>query len=166
MKRASLAYAACALLVTGTIAVAKVRNISSEAEYDQVRKDHKKVVAKFHMPGCPACKMVDAPFEALSDKAEHKDIQFVAVNIHEAGNRPLSQRYKITGAPTFIYMNDGEKVGMTVGAARNFEERMGAEIDKSFAVATTKQEPTPADAPQKVAQTRATRETKQATKRS
>lgn len=145
MKRSFISYATVALLAVNSLVFAQVQNITSESDFDKIIRENNKVVAKLSMQGCPACSMVEKPFEALAEDQNNQDIAFLHIDVR---NVPaLSQRYEVEGVPTFIYIKNGETVDKQVGAPRgDFKETMQPRLDGAFSQSNNKKQitaPTP-----------------------
>ena len=78
--------------------------------------DNKLVVVDFHATWCGPCKMIAPHLEEMSKSMD--DVVFLKVDVDECED--ISEEYKVTAMPTFIFLKDGVKVA----------DLMGANVDK------------------------------------
>jgi thioredoxin 1 len=108
------------LLVSGVLFThnasinAIVHHIKSEAEFYTLLTQVEKAVVKFSAVWCPPCQAIKKPFEQLSDQPSFKDISFIAIDVDEFPG--ITNKYRISSMPTFVYIHDEQVVGTQVGA--------------------------------------------------
>lgn len=103
----------------------------SEKEFDEkVMKSELPVVVDFWAEWCAPCRMVGPVLESIAE-TRVGSVKVVKVNVDE--NRNLAARFGITGIPTIMLFDQGERKDTIVGARpRNDFDRM---IDKALGTA-------------------------------
>ena len=86
----------------------------SDANFDEVVKEHPLVVVDFWAPWCGPCRVVSPVLEQLASEMSG-EATFAKVNVDE--NPMISQQYGIQGIPTIMVFKNGEPVDGLVGAA-------------------------------------------------
>ncbi len=76
-----------------------VKEIKTVDQFEKLMGDSKRKVAavKFYAPWCGHCKNLAPIFDKLSLK--HPDLEFVSVDVTDAGLKSLGEKYKIHGFP-------------------------------------------------------------------
>ena len=98
--------------------------IATDADFDQLLKDHSRVVVKFHADWCGACKMFAPKYKRVSNEEEHSDVLFLDVNAeHNEGARKASG---VSNLPFLASFKDGV---LAEGSAASKEEYLRKLID-------------------------------------
>ena len=98
--------------------------IATDADFDQLLKDHSRVVAKFHADWCGACKMFAPKYKRVSNEEEHSDVLFLDVNAeHNEGARKAAG---VSNLPFLASFKDGVLVE---GSAASKEEYLRKLVD-------------------------------------
>ena len=91
--------------------------VATDADFDQLVKDHKRVVVKYHADWCGACKMFAPKYKRVSNEEEHNDVLFLEVNAeHNEGARKAAG---VSNLPFLASFKDG---ALADGAAASKEE--------------------------------------------
>ena len=85
-----------------------------------------KCIIKFSATWCGPCKAIAPHFESLAKKTP--SISFFHVDVDE--NTLLSEKYKVTAMPTFIFLNDKKEVDRLLGADKVKLENLVNELFK------------------------------------
>ena len=88
----------------------KIKEIQ-QADFENEVLKADKVVVDFYSTECPPCEALAAKYESLS-MIYGDDIKFI--KIFRQGNRELAQKLDISGSPTVIFYNKGERTGATL----------------------------------------------------
>ncbi len=88
----------------------KIKEIQ-QADFENEVLKADKVVVDFYSTECPPCEALAAKYESLS-MIYGDDIKFI--KIFRQGNRELAQELDISGSPTVIFYNNGERTGATL----------------------------------------------------
>ena len=91
-------------------------HILNSENFDSFIKEGK-VVIDFFATWCGPCKMMAPVMDKLSSSI--KEVKFGAVDIDKDG--ALAQKFQVRGVPTFLFFEDGSKVGVHVGGL-SYEE--------------------------------------------
>jgi len=83
----------------------KVKHVHTEAEFDEIVRNNKHVVAKFSADWCGPCHRIAPVFTELSNK--HENVVFLHIDVDDA--KSLSQRESIEAMPTFLFYENGAK---------------------------------------------------------
>lgn len=94
-------------------AQADITTIQGADHLNNHMKENSVVIAKFHSPMCSACKNFAPTFQAA---ANLPGVSFVSVDITDAKNKPLLQRFPVSGVPTVHFIKDGKSVGSLTGS--------------------------------------------------
>lgn len=86
---------------------------ATDADFDQVIKQHPYVVVDFWAEWCAPCRAIAPTIEELAKKYAGK-VTFVKVNTDE--NPQVPQRFMVMGIPTLLFFKDGKLVDQVVGA--------------------------------------------------
>ncbi|MDC7226243.1 MAG: FAD-dependent oxidoreductase [Spirochaetales bacterium] len=88
----------------------KIKEIqAADFEKEVLAKD--KVVVDFYSTECPPCEALAAKYESLSN-IYGDDISFV--KIFRQGNRDLAAQLDVSGSPTVLFYQNGERTGKTL----------------------------------------------------
>lgn len=128
------------LLLVHSFANADIVTITNEKEFDDNTKNSSALV-KFSATWCGACSAVKKPFQELSQEPEFANVKFLEVDVD--ANPATSKKYNITGMPTFIYLENGNKKELSLGASG--KEVIRESLRKNFGNAL-KAKPASADA--------------------
>ncbi len=88
----------------------KIKEIQ-QADFENEVLKADKVAVDFYSTECPPCEALAAKYESLSI-IYGDDIKFI--KIFRQGNRELAQELDISGSPTVIFYNNGERTGATL----------------------------------------------------
>ena len=80
--------------------------LKDEAEFENLLKTEKYVIADFFGTWCPPCKAMDPVNEEIAKK--YTDIKIVKVDIDK--HRSLTSKHGVLGVPTFIFFKDGKQL--------------------------------------------------------
>ena len=98
--------------------------IATDADFDQLLKDHRRVVVKFHADWCGACNMFAPKYKRVSNEEEHSDVLFLDVNAeHNEGARKAAG---VSNLPFLASFKDGVLVE---GSAASKEEYLRKLVD-------------------------------------
>jgi len=125
--------ASLSLLLLAPYSLAKLVNVSNDAEFDEhVLQSDKPCVVKFAADWCGVCQGVKKPFEELADEEDLGHVQFVHVDIDQASD--LSKKHGVVGVPTFIFIIEGNKIDEQVGVQDMdaFKGDMREDVNKKF----------------------------------
>ena len=78
------------------------------------------VLVDFWASWCPPCKMVDPILKKLAKEFEGR-VKIAKINVDK--NPSISNRFDISGVPTFILFRNGEIVNQAVGARTDTQLR-------------------------------------------
>jgi thioredoxin 1 len=112
-------------IVKGDVEIGEINHpvlLKDEAEFENLLKTEKYLIADFFGTWCPPCKAMDSVNKDIAKK--YPDIKIVKVNIDS--HRNLTGKYGILGVPTFIFFKDGEQ--MKEGEKDKFVGFMAQEI--------------------------------------
>ena len=88
----------------------KIKEIKA-AEFEKEVLQKERVVLDFYSTECPPCEALASKYESLSN-IYGDDIQFVKIFRQE--NRELAAELDVSGSPTVIFFQNGERVGKTL----------------------------------------------------
>lgn len=91
---------------------------TNPSSFQNLLKSHRAVVAYFTRQGCPPCRVIGPIFERIAEEkgipangfGTKKGPAFTKVQIDMGMGRDVAAEYRITGAPTFMFFLDGQKV--------------------------------------------------------
>jgi len=86
---------------------------ATDADFDQVIKEHPYVVVDFWAEWCAPCRAIAPTIEELAKKYAGK-VTFVKLNTDE--NPQVPQRFMVMGIPTLLFFKDGKLADQVVGA--------------------------------------------------
>nr|GAT58988.1 predicted protein [Mycena chlorophos] len=93
-----------------------IEHISSLAQLGPKLSGNRASVIDFWATWCGPCHQIAPTYEALSKRAEFKDVQFFKCDTDAA--QDVAQHYGITAMPTFVFLKGSTKVDMVRGADR------------------------------------------------
>lgn len=79
--------------------------VKTTEQFQEILKNHKKVMVDFSADWCGPCKVIGPVFEKLAEKHE-KDVYFIKVDVDEAND--IAEMYNITALPTIKSFVDGK----------------------------------------------------------
>lgn len=81
---------------------------------DALTATHKYVILDFTAQWCPPCKAIAPLYQKLAtEHAVEGSLAFAKVDVDEAG--PVAAKFSVSAMPTFLFLVDGEPVGIDVG---------------------------------------------------
>lgn len=86
---------------------------ATDADFSEIVKAHKLVLADFWAPWCLPCRRLNPVIEELSQELDGK-VSFVKVNTDE--NPETAGRFGVMSIPTLILFKGGQKVDYLIGA--------------------------------------------------
>ena len=86
----------------------------------EVLESKQPVLVDFWASWCPPCKMVDPILKKLAKEFEGR-VKIAKINVDK--NPSISNRFDISGVPTFILFRNGEIVNQAVGARTDTQLR-------------------------------------------
>ncbi|GAA4708631.1 thioredoxin family protein [Brevibacillus fulvus] len=108
-----------------------MKEIKTEAEFQEAIASNKLVVVKFYADWCPDCHRID-PFMPDVEKAYADKLDMVAVN---RDNFPeLSQQLDVFGIPSFIAFKQGKELVRFVSKLGKSREEIEQFLDRAVDV--------------------------------
>ncbi|OAA61977.1 proteasome-interacting thioredoxin protein [Niveomyces insectorum RCEF 264] len=93
----------------------KVVQITSAAQFDEVLKSSKVVVADFFATWCAPCHAIAPVFESIATQlARDRAVTFVKIDTD--AQKAIAQAYRVTSLPTFVLFRDGAVLDRVQGA--------------------------------------------------
>ena len=86
--------------------------ISTDDNFEKLKKDHKNLLIDFWAPWCSPCVQISPVLEQISE--EMKDVTIAKHNIEEELNTPT--KVSVKGIPTMILFVNGEQKAVKAGA--------------------------------------------------
>ncbi|RNB84777.1 thioredoxin family protein [Brevibacillus panacihumi] len=108
-----------------------MREIKTEAEFEQVITGEKPVIVKFFTDWCPDCHRID-PFMPEVEKAYADKLDMVEINRDTLPE--LSQRLDVFGIPSFIAFYKGQEVVRFVSKLGKSREEIERFLDRAVQV--------------------------------
>lgn len=108
-----------------------MREIKTEAEFEQAIASDRLVVVKFYTDWCPDCHRID-PFMPEVEKAYADRLEMVAVNRDTLPE--LSQRLDVFGIPSFIAFQQGKELVRFVSKLGKSREEIEHFLDRAVQV--------------------------------
>ncbi|WP_400163720.1 thioredoxin family protein [Brevibacillus sp. TJ4] len=108
-----------------------MREIRTEAEFEQAINSGKLVVVKFFTDWCPDCHRID-PFMPDVEQAYSDRLEMVSVNRDVLPD--LSQRLDVFGIPSFIAFKDGKELVRFVSKLGKSREEIEHFLDRAVQV--------------------------------
>ncbi len=127
--------------------------INDMNDYQSLVEKNPAVVLMVSTPTCVYCQNVKPAFEDLSVDDNLRHITFaMTTDAYDSSMKPLVEKYAIRGAPTFLYLKNGQEVHRTVGggsheqfkknAVENIKTYLTSGIDNSVTTQTTEKQDT------------------------
>ncbi|MFZ5953892.1 MAG: thioredoxin family protein [Candidatus Dependentiae bacterium] len=116
-----------ALATAAPLHAAVKKVITSQKELNTA-KNQGNVILKFTASWCPACQMIKADFEKLTNN--YPNIYMAEVDV--SANPDLATNNGVEGLPTFVFYKNGSVVDRVVGAPADFHGEMGQKIRTHF----------------------------------
>ena len=113
---------------------AKITNIASKAQYEQLIAKNKLVVIDFYATWCPPCRACTPAFGAMSMKLA--GAEFVKCDVDEC--REVAQREGVSAMPTFKIYKGGKCAWTCTGFRSGDIESKLLELGATRATATNK----------------------------
>lgn len=92
--------------------MSNLTNVTSKTFESEVLQSDLPVIVDFYADWCPPCRMLAPMLERLAEEFSGR-IKFVKIN-SDAENS-LAAAYEVTGLPTVVFMEQGQKVGQFAG---------------------------------------------------
>jgi thioredoxin-like negative regulator of GroEL len=108
-----------------------MREIKTEAEFQEAIASSKPVVVKFYTDWCPDCHRIE-PFMPEVEKAYQAKLDMVAVNRDTLPE--LSQRLDVFGIPSFIAFREGKELVRFVSKLGKSREEIEQFLDRAVQV--------------------------------
>ncbi|MGZ0053283.1 thioredoxin family protein [Brevibacillus gelatini] len=108
-----------------------MREIKTEAEFEQAIASSKPVVVKFFTDWCPDCHRID-PFMPEVEEKYKEQLDMVAVNRDTLPD--LSQKYDVFGIPSFIAFSQGKELIRFVSKLGKSREEIEHFLDRAVQV--------------------------------
>ena len=100
--------------------------VGNNDAFQKIEKNDKKKIFYFTASWCPPCKKIAPVFEKMA--ASHPTIDFCKVDVDDMPE--AAGAYKVSGVPTFAFINKSVKVGQVVGADENGIRAKVLELEK------------------------------------
>lgn len=94
--------------------MSKVKELSKDDFNEEVINSDMPVLVDFWAPWCQPCVMMSPVLDDLSEELSDK-VKIVKLNVNEAENQELAERYDIQGIPNMKLFKNGEVVKEIVG---------------------------------------------------
>lgn len=93
----------------------KVHELKSTADIDNIMKEteSKAMILDFGAEWCGYCKKAAPKFEELA--AKHPHVAFISVDTDEEAGRAIGAKYRVSGLPTFVFIQNGQEKDRAVG---------------------------------------------------
>jgi thioredoxin-like negative regulator of GroEL len=108
-----------------------MREVKTEAEFQEAVASSKPVVVKFYTDWCPDCHRID-PFMPEVEEAYKAKLDMVAVNRDTLPE--LSQRLDVFGIPSFIAFQEGKELVRFVSKLGKSREEIEQFLDRAVQV--------------------------------
>lgn len=108
-----------------------MREIKTEAEFDQVISASKPVVVKFFTDWCPDCHRID-PFMPAVEEKYQEELDMVSVNRDTLPE--LSQKLDVFGIPSFIAFHEGKELVRFVSKLGKSRDEIEHFLDRAIQV--------------------------------
>ena len=127
MKFTKLGIAA--ILCVPLLSNATVIQITSMDQFnDQVLNSNKPAVVKVGATWCGACVRAKKPFEKISEDPQFAGVVFAEVDADASPD--IMQKYSVQSLPTFVYINNGQKVDSKSGFSDNLKSEISATVSR------------------------------------
>lgn len=97
----------------------------TDKNFEQVLKEHDKVIVKYYADWCGSCKLFAPKFRRLSNKEDFEDVKFIKVNAEQ--NELARKKAGVDNLPYFAIFKDGNIVE---GSATSKEDVVVGMINK------------------------------------
>ncbi len=97
---------------------------STDADFEQLLKDHSRVVVKYYADWCGACKMFAPKYKRVSNEEANEGVLFLDVNAEH--NETARKAAGVSNLPFLAAFKDGQLVE---GSAASKEEYLRKLID-------------------------------------
>ncbi len=91
-----------------------IKKLNTQEFETEVEQGSGLVLVDFWAPWCGPCLRIAPVLEELASEYQGR-VKIMKVNVDE--NRPVAEKFQITGIPTMILFKDGQKVDQSVGAS-------------------------------------------------
>ena len=123
------------LIVTPIVTQARIIDVSTEAEYEELLSKGQPALVKFAANWCGVCNRVKNVFNEVSRDPKFRDITFVRVDIEKAPE--LRKKNGIVGVPSFLFMygNEQRKESVGIRNMQTFKEDLCKDLRSTFELA-------------------------------
>ncbi|CAM5791484.1 MULTISPECIES: thioredoxin family protein [Brevibacillus] len=111
-----------------------MKEIKTEAEFQEQIAQEKPVVVKFYTDWCPDCHRID-PFMPAVEEAYKDKLDMVAINRDTLPE--LSQQLEVFGIPSFIAFSKGKELVRFVSKLGKSREEIEHFLDRAIQVSET-----------------------------
>lgn len=108
-----------------------MRELKTEADFEQAIAATKPVIVKFFTDWCPDCHRIDPFMPAVEEK--YKD-QLDMVEVNRDTLPDLSQKYDVFGIPSFIAFQNGKELVRFVSKLGKSREEIEHFLDRAIQV--------------------------------
>ncbi|ASJ53489.1 MULTISPECIES: thioredoxin family protein [Brevibacillus] len=108
-----------------------MREIKTEAEFEQVIAATKPVIVKFFTDWCPDCHRID-PFMPAVEEKYKEQLDMIEVNRDTLPD--LSEKYDVFGIPSFIAFQNGKELVRFVSKLGKSREEIEHFLDRAIQV--------------------------------
>lgn len=108
-----------------------MREVKTEAEFEQAISSAKPVVVKFFTDWCPDCHRID-PFMPAVEEKYQAELDMIAVNRDTLPE--LSQKLDVFGIPSFIAFREGKELVRFVSKLGKSREEIEHFLDRAIQV--------------------------------
>lgn len=114
---------------------ARVVEVINQSQFNDVVKNTGPTIVEFSASWCGVCQAVKKPFEEVSVDPEFKNVTFARVDVDQHPN--LSKDNNIMGVPTFVYLENGNKINQEIGVINtdNFDQNLRLNLRSNFKLA-------------------------------
>lgn len=108
-----------------------MREVKTEADFEQAVASSKPVVVKFFTDWCPDCHRID-PFMPAVEEKYQADLDMISVNRDTLPE--LSQKLDVFGIPSFIAFQNGKELVRFVSKLGKSREEIERFLDRAIQV--------------------------------
>jgi thioredoxin 1 len=114
---------------------ARVVDVLNKNQFNEVIKKTGPTIVEFSASWCGVCQAVKRPFEQIALEPEFKNVTFARVDVDQHPN--LSKENNIMGVPTFVYLENGNKVNQEIGVINtdSFDKSLRSNLRNNFKIA-------------------------------